>query len=49
MMKEELSKNELIQKYNETKQNYSIYFQKAIEIEQQLVEHKYQHTLKPIV
>lgn len=49
MMKEEPKKNEIIQKYNETKQNYSIYFQKAIEIEQQLVEHKYIYSLINIV
>ena len=27
-------------KYNETKQKYTLFFQKALEIEQELVEHK---------
>ena len=31
---------EIIKGYNDTKQKYSLFFQKALEIEQELVEHK---------
>ena len=31
---------EIIKGYNDTKQTYSLFFQKALEIEQELVEHK---------
>ena len=36
----EPTNKEIIQKYNETKQKYTLFFQKALEIEQELVEHK---------
>ena len=39
-MSEELSKNQVIAKYNEIKQKYTLYFQKAIELEDELREHK---------
>lgn len=32
--------NEIIYKYNEIKQKYTVFFQKAIELEDQLREHK---------
>jgi hypothetical protein len=31
---------EIIKGYNDTKQKYSIFFQKALEVEQELQEHK---------
>ena len=34
------TKAEIIKGYNDTKQKYSLFFQKALEIEQELVEHK---------
>lgn len=34
------TKEEIIKGYNDTKQKYSLFFQKALEIEQELVEHK---------
>ena len=36
----EPTNNEIIKKYNETKQKYTLFFQKALEIEQELVEYK---------
>lgn len=33
--------SELIAKYNEIKQKYTLYFQKSIELEGELREHKY--------
>ena len=35
-----LTNAEIIKGYNDTKQKYSLFFQKALEIEQELVEHK---------
>ena len=35
-----LTNTEIIKGYNDTKQKYSLFFQKALEIEQELVEHK---------
>jgi len=35
-----LQNSEIIYKYNEIKQKYTIFFQKAIEMEDQLREHK---------
>lgn len=32
---------EIIKAFNDAKQKYSLFFQKALEIEQELVEHKY--------
>jgi hypothetical protein len=32
--------NEIIYKYNEIKQKYTIFFQKALELEEELREHK---------
>lgn len=34
-----LTKSQIIGQYNDTKQKYSLFFQKALEIEQELVEH----------
>ena len=31
---------EIVKGYNDTKQKYSIFFQKALEVEQELQEHK---------
>ena len=35
-----LTNAEIIKGYNDTKQKYSLFFQKALEIEKELVEHK---------
>ena len=32
--------NQIVAKYNEIKQKYTLYFQKAIELEDELREHK---------
>ena len=40
MSSEELNSNQVITKYNEIKQKYTLYFQKAIELEDELREHK---------
>ena len=41
MSQESTAQNsEIIYKYNEIKQKYTIYFQKAIELEDELREHK---------
>lgn len=37
---EAMNNNTIIVKYNEIKQKYTLYFQKAIELEDELREHK---------
>ena len=37
---ETMNNNTIITKYNEIKQKYTLYFQKAIELEDELREHK---------
>jgi hypothetical protein len=39
-MVEQASSQEIVLKYNEIKQKYTLFFQKALEIEQELLEHK---------
>jgi hypothetical protein len=39
-MSEEPNNSEIIYKYNEIKQKYTIFFQKALELEEELREHK---------
>ena len=38
--------NQIITKYNEIKQKYSVFFQKALELEEELREHKYNNHYK---
>jgi hypothetical protein len=40
MSTESSQNNEIIYKYNEIKQKYTIFFQKALELEEELREHK---------
>jgi hypothetical protein len=37
---QEQGQTEIVQKYNEIKSKYTIYFQKALELEDQLREHR---------
>ena len=39
--KRQPTNQEIIKAFNDAKQKYSLFFQKALEIEQELVEHKY--------
>jgi hypothetical protein len=39
-MSEEAGSQEIVYKYNEIKQKYTLFFQKALEIEEELREHK---------
>jgi hypothetical protein len=39
-MSEETANQEIIYRYNEIKQKYTLFFQKALEIEEELREHK---------
>jgi hypothetical protein len=41
----EENNSEIIYKYNEIKQKYTVFFQKALELEDELREHKYFYTL----
>ena len=47
-MSDEQSNSEIIYKYNEIKQKYTIFFQKALELEEELREHR-QDISNPIV
>lgn len=40
-MSEDNVNQEIVYKYNEIKQKYTLFFQKALEIEEELREHKY--------
>ncbi len=41
-MSEEINSNDIVIKYNEIKTKYTAFFQKALELEDELREHKYQ-------